>query len=311
MMKPTLPDPEQAAPRDWGFDHKLVSLVIPCKNEAEGLRGLLPHIRKLLPEAEVLVVDDGSGDTTAQVCAEQRIRCISHPYGMGNGAAVKTGARAASGEIIVFMDGDGQHDPADIPRLLDKLAQGYDMVVGARRKDGHASRGRRWANSAFNRLATFMTGQRIEDLTSGFRAVRAERFRRFLYLLPNGFSYPTTSTMAFFRSAFPVAYVPIDVAERKGKEKSHIRLLHDGLRFIVIILKVGALFSPMRLFLPISASLFALGVTHYAHTYFSSGRFTNMGTVLFLSALFTFLIGILSEQVSSLHYRGMDDRREH
>ncbi len=288
-------------------DQVSISVVIPCKDEAESLRILLPRIRAVAPEAEILVVDDGSVDGTREVCADQGVYCLSHPYGMGNGAAVKSGARRVGGEVLVFLDGDGQHDPADIPRLLAKLAEGYDMVVGARRKHSHASRGRRWANAAYNRLASLMTGQRIEDLTSGFRAVRAERFRRFLYLLPNGFSYPTTSTLAFFRSGFPVAYVPIQAAARQGK--SHIRLLQDGARFFIIILKIGALFSPMRFFLPISLALFLLGVVNYAHSYLVWGRFTTMSAVLFLSALFTFLIGILSEQVSSLHYKGMDEPR--
>lgn len=289
-------------------DRVLVSIVLPCKDEANSLRTLLPRIRQVIPDAEILVIDDGSVDSTPQLCADQGVRCVSHPYGMGNGAAVKSGARQARGEVIVFMDGDGQHDPADIPRLLAKLTEGYDMVVGARHQQGHASRGRRWANAAYNRLATLMTGQHIEDLTSGFRAVRADHFRRFLYLLPNGFSYPTTSTLAFFRSGFPVAYVPIEAGVRQGK--SHIHLLQDGVRFLVIILKIGALFSPMRFFLPISLGLFSLGAAHYAYTYWASGRFTNMGAVLFLSALFTFLIGILSEQVSSLHYRGMDELQQ-
>lgn len=291
--------PEQTSTR--------VSVVIPCKNEAVSLRTLLPAIKQVVAEAEILVVDDGSTDDSRQICAEHGARCISHPYTMGNGAAVKTGARAARGDVIVFMDGDGQHDPADIPRLLAKIGEDYGMVVGARQKDTHASWGRRWANAFYNRLASFMAGYQIEDLTSGFRAVRAQSFRRFLYLLPNGFSYPATSTMAFFRSGFPVAYVPIRALNRSGK--SHIRLVHDGVRFFVIILKIGALFSPMRLFLPISGGFFGMGLMLYAYTFLSSGRFTNMGALLFISALLTFLIGILSEQVSSLHYKNVDEGR--
>ena len=205
------------------------------------------------------------------------------------------------------MDADGQHDPADIPRLLAKLDEGYEMVVGARQADSHASLPRRLANHFYNRLASWMTGYRIEDLTCGFRAVRARHFRRFLYLLPNGFSYPTTSTMAFFRSGLPVGYVPIRAAQRSGK--SHIRQMHDGARFFLIILKIGALFSPMRFFLPLSALAFLSGLLYYAYTFTSSGRFTNMSAVLFLSALLIFLIGILSEQISALHYKGVEDDR--
>jgi glycosyltransferase involved in cell wall biosynthesis len=220
---------------------------------------------------------------------------------MGNGAAIKTGARHASGSILLFMDADGQHRPSDIPRLLQRFAEGFDMVVGAREWDTHASRGRRVANRVYNRLASYMTQHKIEDLTSGFRAARARHFKRFLYLLPNTFSYPATSTMAFFRSGLPVAYVPIRAVARAGK--SHIRLLEDGPRFLMIILKIGTLFSPMRLFLPLSVLMLGLGIGHYGYTYLNYNRFTNMGSVLLLSALLTFLIGIIGELVSSLHYK--------
>jgi glycosyltransferase involved in cell wall biosynthesis len=282
-----------------------VSVILPCRNEAESLRVLLPSIRQAVPEAEILVVDDGSSDASAAICEEQAVRVLSHPYGMGNGAAIKTGARHASGAVLVFMDADGQHNPADIPRLLAKLEEGYDMVVGARDAASNASALRRFANALYNRLASLMTGFRILDLTSGFRAVRARCFRRFLYLLPNGFSYPTTITMAFFRSALPVAYLPIRAYSRRGK--SHIRLLHDGLRFFVIILKIGALFSPMRLFLPIALLLLATGLGYYGYTFATTHRFTNMSALLILSSLLTLLIGLISEQVSSLHYKGIDE----
>jgi Glycosyl transferase family 2. len=204
------------------------------------------------------------------------------------------------------MDADGQHAPADIPALLSKLTEGYDMVVGSRHASSHASLGRRMANVFYNKLASVMTGHRIEDLTSGFRAVKAKKFRRFLYLLPNGFSYPTTSTMAFFRSGFPVAYVPINAGKREGK--SHIRLFKDGTRFFIIILRIGALFSPMRLFLPISVLVFMIGISYYAYTFTTHGRFTNMSALLILSSLIIFLIGIVSEQISSLHYKHSDEK---
>lgn len=278
-----------------------VSIVLPAKNEAANIVPLLQAIKETMPDAEILVVNDGSTDNTAEAAAEAGAKVISHPYSQGNGASVKTGARNAAGDILIFMDADGQHDPEDIPSLLAALDKGYDMVVGARKPSTHASWFRRIANGFYNRLASLMTGYRIEDLTCGFRAVRAEKFRRFLYLLPNGFSYPTTSTMAFFRSGFPVAYVPIHAGKREGR--SHIRLLKDGMRFFVIILKIGALFSPMRLFLPLSFFVFTTGAGYYAYTFSTSGRFTNMSAVLFLSSLFIFLIGIVSEQVSSLHYR--------
>lgn len=280
------------------------NIVIPAKNEAVPLGQLLRKLKSLYPQAGIIVVNDGSTDTTADICIENGVTLINHPYSMGNGAAIKSGARAAQAATIVFMDADGQHRPEDIQRLLHKMDEGYDMVVGARGNDTQASIFRSLANRTYNRLASVMTGYRIEDLTSGFRAVRTRHFRKFLYLLPNGFSYPTTSTMAFFRSGLPVAYVPIQADQREGK--SNIRLFRDGTRFFVIIVKVGALFSPMRLFLPISGLLFSLGWGYYAYTLLTQHRFTNMSALLFTTSVIVFLIGVLSEQVSALHYKGTD-----
>lgn len=282
-----------------------LSIILPAKDERNGLASLLPSLRTQFPSSEIIVIDDGSTDDTDSICRLHDVKIIRHPYSMGNGAAIKSGARHATGEILVFMDADGQHNPRDIPKLLEKLYSGYDMVVGARSIKTHSSLLRRLGNKFYNRLATIMTGHQIKDLTSGFRAVKAKHFRKFIYLLPNGFSYPTTITMAFFRSGFSVAYIPIEAERREGK--SHIKMLKDGLRFFVIILKVGALFSPMRLFLPISGSLFLAGTTYYSYTYSTTGRFTNMSALLLISATFTFLIGILSEQISSLHYKGVED----
>src|SRR5690554_6974303 len=222
-----------------------VSVVLPAKNEAAAIGSTLERIFTHVPGAEVIVVNDGSTDNTLEIAQAAGAKVVSHPYSKGNGAAIKTGARAATGEIVVFMDADGQHDPADIPRLLARLEEGHDMVVGARQKGSQASVGRGIANKFYNRLATYMTGHKIEDLTSGFRAVRASKFREFLYLLPNGFSYPTTSTMAFFRADYSVSYVPIHAAQRIGK--SHIKLLKDGMRFLLIIFKIGTLYSPLKL----------------------------------------------------------------
>ena len=282
-----------------------LSIILPAKDEATNLRTMLPELVKLSGKAEIIVVDDGSRDDTVSVCREFGVRVLSHPYSLGNGAAVKTGARNATGDILLFMDADGQHDVGDISRLLEHMDQGYEMVVGARQRGTHASIARLIGNITYNKIASFMTGYRIEDLTSGFRAVRARHFRKFIYLLPNGFSYPTTSTMAFLRSGLPIRYVPIRGGIREGK--SHIHLLRDGVRFFIIILRIGALFSPMRLFLPISFGLFMLGLSYYTFTYFHWGRFTNMSALLFVSSLLTFLIGIISEQISSLHYKGADE----
>ncbi len=278
-----------------------ISIIMPAKNEQAGLGELLPKLKSQFPDAEIIVVDDGSTDATAKICGEHDVNRIAHPYSMGNGAAIKSGARQAHGNILVFMDADGQHNPDDIPRLLEKLDDGFEMAIGARDWDTHASLGRRLANRIYNGLASYMTDKPIDDLTSGFRAARARHFRRFLYLLPNGFSYPSTCTMAFFRSGLPVGYVPIRAKQREGT--SHIHIIKDGTRFFMVIIKIGTLFSPMRLFLPISVALFLMGLGYYAYTYLSLHRFTNMSALLFISSLFTFLIGILAELVSSLHYK--------
>ena len=223
------------------------SVVIPAKNEASGLERLLPDLVARHPDAEVIVVDDGSTDATVAVCEQAGVQVISHPYSKGNGAAVKTGARAATGKYIVFMDGDGQHDPADIVRLIDKITEGYDMVVGARSgRDSQASMFRWGANGVYNWLASWMVNRRIDDLTSGFRIVQRIKFLSFLYLLPNGFSYPTTSTMAFFRAGYSVGFVPVKVSGRIGK--SHISLVRDGVRFFLIIFKIGTLYSPLKVY---------------------------------------------------------------
>lgn len=278
-----------------------ISIVLPAKNEAAALKTLLPRLRAAQPDAEVIVVDDGSTDDTRDICASAGVQCLSSPYSMGNGAAIKRGARAASGDVLVFMDGDGQHDPADIARLLGKLAEGYDMVVGARDWGSQAGVGRGVANTIYNWLATRMTGHEVADLTSGFRAVRANRFREFLHLLPNGFSYPTTSTMAFFRSAYPVAYLPIKAAQRVGK--SHIKPLKDGVRFLLIIFKIATLYSPLKLFAPTAVLFFLLGSANYAWTFSHEGRLTNMSTLMWSAAVIIFLIGLVSEQITALMYR--------
>jgi len=286
-----------------------VSIILPAKNEAESLDKLLPVLRKNFPEEEIIVVNDGSTDNTVELCKQNQVTVITHIYSMGNGAAIKTGARNASGDILMFMDADGQHNPEDINRLLEKIHEGYDMAVGARQLNTHASLLRKIGNTIYNKLASIMTGYPIEDLTSGFRAARAWHFRKFLYLLPNKFSYPTTSTMAFFRSGLPVAYVPINAMSRADKGQSHIRLFHDGFRFLIIIVKIGALFSPMRFFLPISGLLFFTGLAYYGYTYYNFERLTNMTAVLFLASLFTFLIGIVSEQISALHYKDIHETK--
>lgn len=279
-----------------------LSLILPAKNEAANLESLLPRLVQTFPSAEIVVVNDGSSDNTSEVCGRHRVREIRHPYPKGNGASVKAGARVAKGDLLVFMDADGQHRPEDIRYLLDKLGDTYDMVVGARNYGSHAGTRRLIGNILYNRLASLITGHRIRDLTSGFRIVKADLFRKFIYLLPNGFSYPTTITMAFFRSGYSVGYVPIDAQQRTGTGKSHIRLTRDSIRFLIIIFKIGTLYSPIKIFFPIGMLLFLSGLGLYLHNYAIAGRFTNMSALLLLSSIIVFLVGLISEQITSLMF---------
>lgn len=281
-----------------------VSIIIPAKNESGGLRLLIPRLKQALGEVEIVVVNDGSTDDTAAVCEAENIRLVNHPYSMGNGAAIKSGARNASRDILVFMDGDGQHTPEGIPSLVEKIQQGYDMAVGYRSKDGHASQARGLGNAIYNKLSSWVVGHEIKDLTSGMRAVKASLFRKYLYMLPNGFSYPTTITMAFFRSAHSVCYVPIMVDSRIGK--SHLRIVRDGIKFFLIIFKVGVLYSPLKIFTPVSAMLLVTGLLNYAYSYAKFGAFTNMSTLMILASIVVFLFGLVAEQVTTLLYKEID-----
>ena len=278
-----------------------LSIVIPAKDEAVSLPGVLKELKQRHPDAELVVVDDGSSDATGAVAREHGAVVVRNPYSLGNGAAVKAGVRAAQGTLVVCMDADGQHAPADVARLLELQAQGYDMVVGARTGSrSQASPWRHLANTFYNALSSWMTGHRILDLTSGFRAVDAARFREFLHLLPNGFSYPTTITMAFFRAGYRVGYLPIEAAKRQGK--SHIKPFRDGVRFLLIIFKIATLYSPLKIFLPISALFFCTGAGYYLYTFIEYHRFTNMTALLVITSVLIFLIGLVSEQITTLMF---------
>jgi len=277
-----------------------LSIVIPAKNEAAAIAAVVAAARDAYPDAEIIVVDDGSNDNTGELAESAGATIVRHPESLGNGASVKAGARIAGGDTIAFMDGDGQHDAGELAPLLQKLDEGYDMAVGARDSGSHANMGRLFANGLYNGVASLLTGRKIPDLTSGFRVARASLFKEFLYLLPNGFSYPTTITMAFLRSGYPLCFVPIKAASRVGK--SHIRPIRDGVRFMVIIFKVATLYSPLKIFLPISGMFFLTGLGYYAYTYATAGRFTNMSMLVISAAVIVFLIGLISEQITALTY---------
>ncbi len=289
----------------------MLSIIMPAKNEANALLRLLPKLTKLYPNDEIIVINDGSTDSTADVCHTHGVNVVTHPVSMGNGAAIKSGLRHATGDIIVTMDADGQHRPEDIAPMLKRLeSSGFDMVVGARGRASQASKARLLGNSCYNFLASHMTGKPILDLTSGFRVVRADKAKQFIHMLPNGFSYPTTLTMAFFRSGYCVDYYPIESDAREGE--SHINLFRDGVRFFLIIFKVGTLYSPLKIFLPISFLFFMIASCYYGYTFIVMERFTNMSALLYITSTLVFLIGMVSEQITSLIYMISDnaERRE-
>ena len=276
----------------------LLSIIIPACNEEKAIGSTVLSIKSLaLPPNEILVIDDGSSDDTAKVASDAGARVLSHPYNIGNGAAVKTGIRASRGRVLVFLDGDGQHDPHDIPRLISHITK-YHMVIGARQKGSARHWHRTAANSVYNAFASFVGEFKIEDLTSGFRVMRRTDALRFCDMFPNSFSYPTTSTLAFLRSGRSIKYVPIKTLHRVGRSK--INLFSDGFEFLIIILKIAMSFSPLRVFIPISSFLFFCGLGRYAYTYFTYGRFTNMSHLLINSSVIVFMLGLVAEQIASL-----------
>ncbi len=284
-----------------------VSVIIPAFNEAAVIGKTVSRIKKLYPGYEILVVNDGSSDQTASVAEKAGARVISHPYNMGNGAAVKTGIRNASGETLVLMDGDGQHRPEDIRTLLEASGD-YDLVVGARDSSGQASIKRRVANWCYNKLASFITNFNVLDLTSGFRVFNRKTVTQFLPLFPNSFSYPTTSTLAYLRNGYTVKYIPVTVLKRTGESK--IRIIRDGTRFLLILIRIATLYSPLKIFLPVSFMFILTGLLNYIYTYIVASRFTNMSAMLISMGIITFLLGMISEQITQVHYDRANDRDE-
>lgn len=280
------------------IDGRKISVVIPAYKEERVIGTVINGVRSILGEGcEIIVVDDGSPDGTGKVAREAGAIVVRHPHNIGNGAAVKSGIRAALGDIIVLMDGDGQHKPEDIPRLVEQV-ETYDMVIGARTKESETSMHRDLANTIYNRFATYLTKQKILDLTSGFRAIKADIAKRFVYLLPNTFSYPSTLTLSLIRSGHSVTFIPIVARKREGKSK--IKLLKDGLRFFLIMLKIATLYSPFRVFLPVSAGFFILGVCYYMYTFITEHRFTNMSALLLMNGVIIFMMALIAEQIAQL-----------
>ncbi len=298
------PGGEAMNPVNDGRDSLDLSVVIPAYNEEQAISEVVSKVHQVLSEGdleyEVIVIDDGSKDQTGEKAREAGARVLSHAYNIGNGAAVKTGIRAARGEIILMMDGDGQHDPEDIPSMLEKMDT-YDMVVGSRTKDSDTDVHRDFGNIFYNLFASYICNRKIKDLTSGFRAFRADIGREFLHLLPNTFSYPTTITLAVARSGYPFVYHPIQVSRRKGQSK--INLVRDGLRFFLIIFKVATLFSPLKVFIPASLGLFLLGFGYGLYKVLVLGtRYGPTSAMLMTMAGLVFLIGLVSEQLTQLRY---------
>jgi len=285
------------------------SVIIPIFNEAENLKKLIGRIRAIgLPDSEILVVDDGSCDGSAEIAMAAGANVVRHPYNIGNGAAIKSGMRAAKGKFIVLMDGDGQHKPEDIPKLLAD-ADVFHMVVGARAKGSRLRMHRNLANMVYNLLASYVTHFKVEDLTSGFRAMRRHDALRFIDLLPNTFSYPTTLTLAFLRSGLTIKYVPIQTLYRAGQSK--ISLVTDGIRFLLIITKIATLFAPFRIFLPVSVFFFLGGIANYIYTYVTQNRFTNMSVFALTTSVIIFMLGLISEQIALLRMERQDAGRRH
>lgn len=276
-----------------------VSIIIPAYNEAESIGLLVSSVKALYPDFEVIVVNDGSNDNTASAAADAGAIVYDHPYNIGNGAAIKTGVRRSKGDIIVCMDGDGQHDPENIKEML-RYFPDYDMVVGAR-KGWTSSALRTFGNKMFNWLASYVAKHKIQDLTSGFRAIKAEIIQKFLYLLPNTYSYPTTLTLGVLRNGRSLRYIPVEVHKRKTG-KSKISVLKDGVRFIMIIMKICTLYSPLRIFLPVSSAMFLTGLSYYLYTFFKWGRFTNMSALLFTTSVIIFMMGLVSEQICQMRF---------
>ncbi len=292
-----------------------LSIIVPVYNEKENienfLKELLEFCQKFTFDYEVIVVDDGSNDGTGEILSNFKsdfLKVLYHKHNIGNGGAVKTGIRNASGEYVIMIDGDGQHYPEDLGRILEKLEEGYHLVVGARDGKSQASFLRAIGNSIYNKLASYVADFEIKDLTSGLRGAKRNIILKFLYMFPNGFSYPSTSTLTFLKAGYSLCYIPIKTRKRKGKSK--IKIVRDGIKFFNVIAKITTLFSPMRIFFPVSFLLFLSAIVHFLYRYLISGRYTLFTGILVLASIFTLLMGLISEQISTLYYKDIDIEKD-
>jgi glycosyltransferase involved in cell wall biosynthesis len=263
-------------------------------------------MRSNFSDYEIIVINDASTDRTSEEVSKfEDVKLVSHPYNKGNGSAVRTGIRNAKKEFVVMMDADGQHDITDIVKIVESLGV-YDCVVGARTEASHGSFHRNIANRFYNRLASYVTNIKIEDLTSGYRGFRTSVIKKFLYMFPNGFSYPTTSTLAIIKAGYNLKYCPIRAKKRIGTSK--IRILRDGFRFLLIIIKIAILFSPLKVFLPVSLVFILGGLMHMFYKIILLGaRYTQFSIFLISVGVIIFLIGLLSEQISTLRYDKVEE----
>lgn len=274
-----------------------VSIVIPAYQERAAIGDVVSAVLKVVAslscEYEVIVVDDGSTDGTGDAARKAGAHVLVHPYNKGYGASLKTGIRFASNRTVIFLDADGQHDPDDIPRLLAGRT-GFDMVVGARKGMAGSPLWRQPGKLFLKWLVNNLTGHSIPDFNSGYRALDREMALRFLPIMPDGFSFSTTSTIAAFKGGYLVQYLPIQVAKRIGTSTVTAA---DGFRTIMLIIRLVTLFAPLRVFLPISAVTFLIGLIFTVYGYVHTGEASVKGLISLLAAVQFFLFGVMVDQV--------------